>query len=69
MKKWCGVKKSTKTNRYRVIIPLSTEFIDDDMMINNDNVSGKILTKWFEDIELAKVACMEFNTLQDKYNK
>lgn len=69
MNKWCGIKKSLKTGRYQVIVPLSREFIGDDMIVNNDNVSGKILTKWFDNVEDAKIACMEFNTLYNKYNK
>ena len=69
MKKWCGIKKSMKSGRYRIIVPMGSEFIDDNMMINNEKVSGKILTKWLDDIEEAKIACMEFNALHEKYNK
>ena len=69
MKKWCGIKESLKTGKYQIIIPMSTNFIDDDMMINNGNVSGKILTKWFDDIEEARTACMEFNVLHEKYSR
>ena len=69
MKKWCGIKKSMKSGRYQIIVPMSTSFISDDMMIKNSNVSGKILTRWLDDIEEAKTACMEFNALHEKYSK
>jgi hypothetical protein len=69
MKKWCGIKKSMKSGRYRVIVPNLSDFIDDNMMINNDKVTGSILTRWLDDIEEAKTACMEFNALYEKYSK
>ena len=53
MKKWCGVQKSTKTNKYRVIVPMLDDFISDDMMIVEGNIGGRILTKWL-DLEEAK---------------
>lgn len=68
MKKWCGIKKSTKSNKYQVIVPMLDDYIADDMMIYNNAVSGKALTKWFNNIEEAKEACIEFNTLHEKYN-
>lgn len=70
MKKWCGIKESTKlaVKSYRVVVPMSSEFIADDMMIRDKNVSGRILTKWIPDFEEAKTACMEFNALHEKYN-
>lgn len=67
MKKWCGIKK-TKSGKYQVIVPMLSDFISDDMMIYNLEVSGKVLTKIFADIEEAKMACMEFNKLHEKYN-
>lgn len=68
MKKWCGIKKSLKSGRYQVIVPMMEDFISDDMMIHNNEVCGKALTKWIEDIEEAKTACIEFNKLHEKYN-
>ena len=68
MKKWCGIKKSLKTGRYQVIVPMLDDFIADDMMIYNNDVSGRALTKWMTDIEEAKAACMDFNILHEKYN-
>ena len=66
MKKWCGIKKM-KSGKYQVIVPMLSDFISDNMMINNSNVNGKSLTKSL-DIEEAKIACMEFNSLYNKYN-
>lgn len=67
MEKWCGIKKSSKSERYRVIVPMIGDlYIDDDMMINDD-VSGKILTKWLS-LDEAKEACKAFNMLHKKYN-
>ena len=68
MKKWCGIKKSTKSGKYQVIVPMMDDFIADDMMIYNNDVSGRALTKWIENIEEAKTACIEFNLLHEKYN-
>lgn len=68
MKKWCGIKKSTKSNRYQVIVPMLNDYIADDMMIYDNAVSGKALTKWLDNIEEAKTACREFNILHEKYN-
>lgn len=67
MKKWCGIKKS-RNGKYVVIVPMSSEFISDDMMIYDEKVSGKSLTKYFNNIEEAKLACIEFNDLYAKYN-
>ena len=66
MKKWCGIQKSTKTNRYRIIVPMVNDYISDDMMVASD-IGGKILTKWLS-LDEAKEACMEFNVLHEKYN-
>ncbi len=68
MTKWCGIKKSMKSGKYQVIVPMLSDFIADDMMINNNDVSGKSLTKWLTDVEEAKNACREFNALYAKYN-
>lgn len=66
MVKWCGIEKSMKTNRYRVIVPMVPNYIMDDMM-TCDGASGKILTKWL-DLDEAKEACEAFNMLHEKYN-
>ena len=67
MKKWCGIKK-TKSGKYHVVVPMLSDFISDDMIIYNPEVSGKVLTRLFTDIEEAKTACIEFNKLHEKYN-
>ena len=66
MKKWCGIQKSSKSDRYRVIVPMLPDFIRDDMIIEG-NIGGKILTKWLN-FDEAKTACTEFNALHEKYN-
>ena len=68
MTKWCGIKKSEKSEKYRIIVPMDNNFIADNMIIYDKKVSGYILTKWFADIEEAKKACAEFNILHEKYN-
>lgn len=41
MKKWCGIQKSNKANRYRLVVPmLGDEYISDDMMVEA-HVGGK----------------------------
>lgn len=68
MKKWCGIKQSVfRRSKYQVIVPMVKDFISDDMMIHNPEVSGRALTKWLT-LEEAKTACMEFNALHEKYN-
>lgn len=64
--KWCGIEKSARTNRYRVIVPMVSDCIMDDMMIC-EGASGKILTKWLS-LDEAKEACKAFNMLHEKYN-
>ena len=66
MKKWCGIQKSDKSNRYRVVVPMLGDYISDDMMVES-YIGGRILTK-FLTLEEAKEACMEFNKLHEKYN-
>lgn len=67
MKKWCGIQKSNKTTKYRIVVPMcGYECISDDMMVASD-VGGKILTKWLS-LDEAKEACKEFNMLHEKYN-
>ena len=67
MVKWCGIQKSNKTNKYRVVVPMiGDDYISDDMMIDSC-IGGKILTKWL-DLDEAKEACKEFNMLHGKYN-
>ena len=67
MKKWCGIQKSTRTNKYRVVVPMiGDDYISDDFMIDSC-IGGKILTKWLN-LDEAKEACMEFNMLHEKYN-
>ena len=66
MKKWCGIQKSNKTNRYRLVVPMDRDYIDDNMMVDQ-SVSGRILTKWLT-LDEANKACVEFNTLHEKYN-
>ena len=66
MKKWCGIQKSNKSNRYRIVVPMVNDYISDDMMVES-YIGGKILTKWLT-LEEAKEACMEFNKLHEKYN-
>lgn len=67
MEKWCGIQKSIKSNRYRLIVPMMDDFIDDNSMIVDGNIGGKILTKWLT-LEEAKEACIAFNMLHKKYN-
>lgn len=67
MVKWCGIEKLKKSGKYRIIVPMLPDFINDDFMVQ-ENVSGKILTRLFTDIEEAKTACREFNMLHEKYN-
>lgn len=62
---WCGIERSLKSGRYRVVVPMDSKSIDSNMMTK---FTGKILTKWFDDLEDAKMACREFNALHDKYN-
>ena len=67
MKKWCGIQKSTKTNKYRIVVPMiGDDYINDDMMVDGC-VGGKILTRWL-DLDEAKEACKAFNMLHEKYN-
>lgn len=66
MKKWCGIQKALKSDRYRVLVPMLPDFIHNDMIIEG-NIGGKILTKWLS-FDEAKIACMEFNALHEKYN-
>lgn len=68
MNKWCGIQKSNKTNKYRVVIPLGgcDNIVSDDMMLEGC-IGGKILTKWLS-LNEAKEACKEFNMLHEKYN-
>lgn len=66
MKKWCGIQKSHKTNRYRLVVPMDKDYIDDNMMVDK-SVGGRILTKWLT-LDEASEACVEFNTLHEKYN-
>lgn len=66
MKKWCGIQKAPKSNRYRVLVLMLPDFINGDMIIEG-NIGGKILTKWLN-FDEAKTACMEFNALHEKYN-
>lgn len=66
---WCGIKaaKNNMMGKYQVIVPMSPEFIGEDMMIRNQDVSGRVLTKWL-DFEDAVTACVEFNNLYVKYH-
>ena len=67
MKKWCGVQKANKTNRFRVIVPMcGYSCISDDMMVES-SIGGKILTKWLR-LDEAQEACKAFNMLYEKYN-
>lgn len=66
MKKWCGIQKSNKTNRYRLVVPMVIDHIDDNMMVDA-SVGGRILTKWLT-LDEAKEACRAFNELHDRYN-
>ena len=64
---WCGIKRSNVSNLYRVIVPMCSAYIGEDMIIHDSTVSGKVLTK-FLSFEEAVTACTEFNNLHLKYN-
>lgn len=66
MEKWCGIQKASTSNKYRVIVPMVNDYIDDDYMVDA-SIGGKILTKWLS-LDEAKDACEAFNVLHQKYN-
>lgn len=63
---WCGIQKLNRSGKYRVIIPMDSEFINNDMTVGG-HIGGKILTQPLE-YAMAIEACIEFNKVYDKYN-
>ena len=67
MHKWCGIQKSNKSNKYRVIVPMvGDDYISDNLMVESC-IGGKILTKWLS-LDEAKEACKEFNSIHERFN-